>query len=122
MTYTDAEYQQHLSGDNWSRSETDHLMELAKRFDMRFVVMHDRWNRDKFPKRSVEDLKERYYNISNTLVRVCYCDLLYIYLLIWIECRPLSLPHWQLSQIPVNIKIHSAIWLDCFSDPSAVRS
>lgn len=70
MTYTDAEYQQHLSDDNWTRSETDHMMELAKRFDMRFVVMHDRWNRDRFPKRSVEDLKERYYNISNTLIRV----------------------------------------------------
>lgn len=70
MTYTDAEYQQHLSGEDWTRAETDHLMELAKRFNLRFIVMHDRWNRDKFSKRSVEDIKERYYNIANTLLKV----------------------------------------------------
>ncbi|KAF6019180.1 DMAP1 [Bugula neritina] len=71
MMYTDAEYQLHLSGDGWSRSETDHLMDLAKRFDMRYIVMHDRWNTDKFAKRSVEDIKDRYYNIANTLLKVC---------------------------------------------------
>ena len=70
MTYTDAEYQLHLSGDGWSRGETDHLMNLAKRFDLRFVVMQDRWNRDKFQERTVEDIKERYYNIANTLLKV----------------------------------------------------
>lgn len=70
MTYTDAEYQQHLSGDNWARGETDHLMELAKRFNFRFIVMHDRWNRDRFSKRTIEDMKERYYNIASTLLKV----------------------------------------------------
>ena len=70
MVYTDAEYQLHLSGSGWSRSETDHLMSLAKQFDLRYVVMHDRWNRDKFAERSVEDIKERYYNIANTLLKV----------------------------------------------------
>ena len=70
MMYTDAEYQLHLSCDGWSRSETDHMMELAKRFDLRYVVMHDRWNTDKFSKRSVEDIKERYYNIANILLKV----------------------------------------------------
>lgn len=46
-------------------------MDLAKRFDLRFVVMNDRWNRDKFSNRSIEDLKERYYNIANALQKVC---------------------------------------------------
>ncbi|CAH1772728.1 unnamed protein product [Owenia fusiformis] len=68
-TYSDAEYQQHLHDDSWSRAETDHLFEMAKRFDLRFIVMYDRWNKDKFPNRSVEDLKERYYHIQNTLVK-----------------------------------------------------
>ncbi|XP_067934765.1 DNA methyltransferase 1-associated protein 1-like [Watersipora subatra] len=70
MEYTDNEYQLQLSCDGWSRAETDHLMELAKRFDLRYIVMHDRWNTDLFPKRSVEDIKERYYNIANTLLKI----------------------------------------------------
>lgn len=71
--YTDAEYQLHLSGDGWTRAETDHMMVLAKRFDLRFAVMYDRWNRDKYQERSVEDIKERYYNIANILLKVGHC-------------------------------------------------
>lgn len=73
MVYTDAEYQLHLSGDGWTRAETDHMMVLAKRFDLRFAVMYDRWNRDKYQERSVEDIKERYYNIANILLKVGHC-------------------------------------------------
>ncbi|XP_064626740.1 DNA methyltransferase 1-associated protein 1-like isoform X2 [Lineus longissimus] len=68
--YTDIEYTQHLHDESWTRLETDHLFDLAKRFDLRFVVMHDRWDRDRYPNRSIEDLKERYYAISNTLAKV----------------------------------------------------
>lgn len=69
-TYSDLEYQQHLHEDNWTRHETDHLFDLCRRFDLRFILIHDRWDREKYPNRSVEDLKERYYNICNTLVKV----------------------------------------------------
>ena len=69
-TYSDLEYQQHLHDDNWTRQETDHLFELCKRFDLRFVVMHDRWDREKYSSRSVEDLKERYYSICSILTKV----------------------------------------------------
>ncbi|CAL1538481.1 unnamed protein product [Lymnaea stagnalis] len=68
--YSDLEYQQHLHDDNWSRQETDHLFDLCKRFDVRFIVVHDRWDREKYKEHSVEDLKERYYNICNTLAKV----------------------------------------------------
>ncbi|XP_045160572.2 DNA methyltransferase 1-associated protein 1-like isoform X1 [Mercenaria mercenaria] len=68
--YSDLEYQQHLHDDNWTRQETDHLFDLCKRFALRFVVMNDRWDREKYADRSVEDLKERYYNICNKLVKV----------------------------------------------------
>lgn len=27
----------------WTREETDHLFELARRYDLRFIVMADRW-------------------------------------------------------------------------------
>ncbi len=68
--YSDMEYQQHLHDDNWSRQETDHLFDLCKRFDVRFVVISDRWDKDRYPNRSVEDLKERYYTIFNCLAKV----------------------------------------------------
>merc|ERR1719189_3155487 len=62
-TYTEMEYTQHLTSPEWSREETDHLMDLASRFDLRFIILADRWDRETFTERSVEDLKERYYNI-----------------------------------------------------------
>lgn len=68
--FSDMEYQQHLNDDNWTRAETDHLFDLAKRFDLRFIVIKDRWDDERFPNRSVEDLKERYYSISNNLAKV----------------------------------------------------
>ena len=69
-TYTEVEYQHHLVTSGWSRQETDHLMDLAQRFDLRFIVMQDRWDRNSFSPRSVEDLKERYYSILEKLERV----------------------------------------------------
>lgn len=66
-TYTDVEYQQHLTSDTWTKEETDHLMDLAQRFDLRFIVMSDRYDTEKFSKRSVEDLKDRYYKVLATL-------------------------------------------------------
>lgn len=68
-SFSDMEYQQLLHDENWSRAETDHLFELAKRFDLRFIVIKDRWDEERFPNRSVEDLKERYYSISNSLAK-----------------------------------------------------
>ncbi|XP_035823971.1 DNA methyltransferase 1-associated protein 1 isoform X2 [Zea mays] len=48
----------------WSKEETDQLFELCERFDLRFIVIADR-----FPTaRSVEDLKSRYYSASRALL------------------------------------------------------
>jgi len=69
-TYTEMEFNQHLTSPDWSREETDHLMDLANRFDLRFIVMADRWDRETYTARSVEDLKERYYSIAEKLERV----------------------------------------------------
>lgn len=69
-TYTELEYSHHLVTTGWAREETDHLMDLARRFDLRFIVMQDRWDRETFSPRSVEDLKERYYGIVEKLERV----------------------------------------------------
>ena len=58
--FSDAEYNNHLTAEGWTRSETDHLIELCGRFDLRFPVILDRWDRSTFKtERSIEDLKER---------------------------------------------------------------
>lgn len=68
--FTDSEYQQHLQADSWSRAETEHLMTLCSRFDLRFAVIHDRWDRQSYSRRSIEQLKERFYNICSILGRI----------------------------------------------------
>lgn len=69
--YSDDEYNQHLQVQGWTKEETNHLIDLAKRFDLRFIVMRDRWDREKFSDRTVEDLKERFYAIKTVLGKVC---------------------------------------------------
>nr|CAG4643994.1 EOG090X076S [Lepidurus arcticus] len=68
-SYTDVEYQQNLQSDSWSRAETDYLMELCRRFDLRFAVINDRWDRVRFSAKTVEELKDRYYEICNALAK-----------------------------------------------------
>uniref|UniRef100_K3Z6B1 Myb-like domain-containing protein n=1 Tax=Setaria italica TaxID=4555 RepID=K3Z6B1_SETIT len=64
LKYTDEEYEKYLIDPAWSREETDQLFELCERFDLRFIVIADR-----FPTtRSVEDLKSRYYSVSRSLL------------------------------------------------------
>lgn len=58
-SYTHTEYNQHLVTNSWTRAETDHLFDLCKRFDLRFIIIQDRWDKTKFAPRTVEDLKER---------------------------------------------------------------
>nr|CAG4638480.1 EOG090X076S [Cyclestheria hislopi] len=66
-SYTDQEYQQLLQTEGWTKAETDHLFELCRSFDLRFIVIHDRWDRSRFTVKSVEDLKDRYYDVCNIL-------------------------------------------------------
>lgn len=92
-TYTAEEYEEHLKGwaaartrcgaprvraqpcaslrvssdGEWSKQATDKLMELARQFDLRFIVMHDRWVGHKC---TVEDLKARYYDVAGKMANV----------------------------------------------------
>ena len=70
--YSEQEYHQYLSRDDWSQEETDHLLDLCKRFDLRWHVIFDRYDHERFlrtKKRSLEDLKDRYYSICNGIRR-----------------------------------------------------
>ena len=73
-TYSANEYNTHLKSNQakWSKAQTDHLFDLAKRFDLRFVIMADRWDRANYGTKTVEDLKERYYEVLGMLNKVNY--------------------------------------------------
>ncbi|XP_031498916.1 SWR1-complex protein 4 [Nymphaea colorata] len=64
IKYTDEEYEKYLTDPDWTKEETDQLFDLCEQFDLRFIVVADR-----FPtSRSVEELKSRYYAVSRALV------------------------------------------------------
>ena len=41
--FTEAEYNEHLKHDAWTLHETQLLFELCRQFDLRFMVVHDRF-------------------------------------------------------------------------------
>lgn len=64
IKYTDEEYEKFLTDPTWTKEETDQLFDLCKRFDLRFIIIADR-----FPTlRSVEELKDRYYSVSRAIL------------------------------------------------------
>lgn len=65
--YTFQEYQQKIQCDDWNKEESDYLLSLCKQFDLRFPVIHDRWDRTKFKNRTMEELKKHYYDICNAM-------------------------------------------------------
>lgn len=73
-TYSSDEYTQHLRDEDWTKEETDYLIDLCQLYDLRFVIIADRWDwppsttGTKKP-RSIEDLKARYYAICRRLIR-----------------------------------------------------
>lgn len=64
IKYTDEEYENYLTDPKWTKEETDTLFELCERFDLRFILIADR-----FPSpRTVEELKDRYYSVSRAIL------------------------------------------------------
>jgi DNA methyltransferase 1-associated protein 1 len=70
FSYTSEEFQKHLRDPDWTREETDYLFDLCRTYDLRFIIVHDRydWPREG-PARSLEDLKDRYYSCCRRLLR-----------------------------------------------------
>ena len=88
VVYSDEEYQTFLVTEDWTKSETDLLMELARRYELRWPVIHDRWIEafsdaenlrqysevgntagDKPQQRRIEDLQYRYYSVAALLTQ-----------------------------------------------------
>ncbi|KAH7343453.1 hypothetical protein B0J17DRAFT_693381 [Rhizoctonia solani] len=67
--YSTDEYNKHLQDPDWSREETDYLFQIAREYDVRFFVMHDRYDFPSGKERTLEDLKHRYYGVCRKLLR-----------------------------------------------------
>ena len=69
ITYTDREYDELLKDLNpgWSKEETDYLWSLLKQFDLRFIVIQDRYDFNS-KDRSIEEIKNRYYSCAKAIL------------------------------------------------------
>ena len=92
-TYTAEQYEEKLKVDDWAKEETDYLLDLCRDFDLRWIVIADRYEPEEIPSakeniepaagleavavdgtevvrrstyrpRSMQDLKARYYYIA----------------------------------------------------------
>lgn len=69
VTYSDEEYHRFLKDSQWTKSETDTLMSLARRFELRWPVIHDRWQQTGDFERRIEDLQHRYHHVAALLTQ-----------------------------------------------------
>lgn len=87
--YTEEEYDQRLRNDDWSRQETDYLMDLVEEYDLRWVVIADRYDYQSQEQpqngdaetnatalapqaqhRTVEQMKARYYAVAACMLAI----------------------------------------------------
>mmetsp|Transcript_31601 Transcript_31601/g.71037 ORF Transcript_31601/g.71037 Transcript_31601/m.71037 type:complete len:563 (-) Transcript_31601:179-1867(-) len=72
LDYSDSEYAKLLESKDWSREESDALAQMAHKFDLRWPVIFDRWDRS--PPRRAEELQFRYLTMAQTLLRARSSD------------------------------------------------
>jgi len=84
VVYNDDEYDRYLKDEpNWTKSDTDKLMEICRTYELRWPVVYDRYNSvpntdqddssSSFPRppvRKTEDLQHRYYYVATKLTKV----------------------------------------------------
>ncbi|KAK9836548.1 hypothetical protein WJX74_002878 [Apatococcus lobatus] len=67
--YDDEEWDNVIVKDaDWTREETEYLLELCEQFQLRFLIIADRYEAPPGKTRSMEDLKARYYTIARQLL------------------------------------------------------
>ncbi|KEF56108.1 uncharacterized protein A1O9_07689 [Exophiala aquamarina CBS 119918] len=92
-SYTDEQYGNLLKSQEWTKQETDYLMELCRDFDLRWLLIADRYDpkdipsptttldtaapsgnelaiKPQYPNRSMEALKSRYYGIAAKMLEI----------------------------------------------------
>lgn len=81
--YTDEQYEQYLKSAQWTREETDYLMDLVEEFDLRWVIIYDRYDYQPAAtdnaenstalvpagqRRTMEQMKARYYTVAANML------------------------------------------------------
>ncbi|KAI6178157.1 Myb-like domain-containing protein [Aphelenchoides besseyi] len=72
VKFTDADFDRLLRpiAGKWTLEATRHLLEVCARFDLRWIIIFDRFDRKAHgPELTLEDLKEWYYKLSNAIKR-----------------------------------------------------
>jgi DNA methyltransferase 1-associated protein 1 len=65
IQYSDKEYDELLKNPNWTKEETDHLMNLCAEYHLKFFIVYDRYEMNPRP---IEELKQRYYQVNRILL------------------------------------------------------
>jgi DNA methyltransferase 1-associated protein 1 len=85
--YTDSEYETYLQHEDWTKEETDYLIDLCKEYGLRWVVIADRYDYQPSAKveqvdavstalvtppkiRTMEVLKARYYGVARRMMEI----------------------------------------------------
>ncbi|KAJ5647157.1 hypothetical protein N7490_003529 [Penicillium lividum] len=82
--YSDEEYNRSLQNNDWDREETDYLMDLAHEYDLRWIIIADRYDYQPRAKseadanalvpakhyRTMEQMKARYYFVAATILAI----------------------------------------------------
>ncbi|KAJ5759684.1 hypothetical protein N7520_006840 [Penicillium odoratum] len=82
--YSEEEYNRSLQNNDWDREETDYLMELAHEYDLRWIIIADRYDYQPRAKseadanalvpvkhyRTMEQMKARYYFVAATILAI----------------------------------------------------
>ncbi|KIK67949.1 hypothetical protein GYMLUDRAFT_36753 [Collybiopsis luxurians FD-317 M1] len=63
------EYTRHLEDSDWTKEETEYLFKIAQDYDLRWYIIHDRYEYPNGRTRELEDLKDRYYSVCRKLIR-----------------------------------------------------
>ena len=53
---------------NWNYEQTMYLWDLIKQYQLKFVVIFDRFDEQTYGERTVESLKDRYYSVARTIL------------------------------------------------------
>ena len=65
QSYTDEQYENDFKSEDWTKEETDYLMDLCRDFDLRWLLIADRYDPPgDAPTRTMESMKLRYYTIA----------------------------------------------------------
>lgn len=80
--YTPEQYARHLQSEEWSKDETDYLVELVHSYQLRWIVIADRYDYNPAARmdgentslvpavkdRTMEDMKARYYDVASKVM------------------------------------------------------